>query len=135
MLSVAFSHDGRILASANADNTITLWRYPIRGRFGVPIVQHPAAVTSVAFSPSGRLLASGDYLGLVYITTPSGTRKRVLSPPRAPDAVSDIAFDRSGRLLAVSYFGGTIELWNVSSGRLIGSPLKATARGSVYSIA
>ena len=135
VLSVAFSHDGRILASANADNTITLWRYPIRGRFGVPIVQHPAAVTSVAFSPSGRLLASGDYLGLVYITTPSGTRKRVLSPPRAPDAVSDIAFDRSGRLLAVSYFGGTIELWNVSSGRLIGSPLKATARGSVYSIA
>ena len=130
VLSVAFSHDGRILASANADNTITLWRYPIRGGYffpGVPIVQHPAAVTSVAFSPSGRLLGCSGITWDWFTSRRCWERESGLCPP---DAVSDIAFDRSGRLLAVSYFGGTIELWNVSSGRLIGSPLEGAPRAA-----
>src|SRR5882724_11633088 len=58
VLAVAFSPDGRLLASSSRDKTIKLWD-PRSGKLARTLAGHAADVYSVAFSPKGDLLASG----------------------------------------------------------------------------
>jgi WD40 repeat protein len=57
--SVAFSPDGRLLASGSYDKTIKLWDVA-SGREVRTLSGHTSRVLEVAFSPDGRLLASGS---------------------------------------------------------------------------
>ena len=62
VLSVSFSPDGQILASASGDNTVRLWN-PNTGQLLNTLIGHTDWVYSVSFSPDGKTLASGgaDY--------------------------------------------------------------------------
>lgn len=56
--AVAFSPDGRILATGSDDETVRLWEVGSNKLIG-ELTGHRATVTQVAFSPDGKRLAAG----------------------------------------------------------------------------
>ncbi|MCG8623182.1 MAG: hypothetical protein MJE68_14450, partial [Proteobacteria bacterium] len=58
-MAIAYSPDGKMLASAGRDETVRLWN-PKTGENGATLTGHGGLVTGVAFSPDGKRLFSGS---------------------------------------------------------------------------
>jgi WD domain, G-beta repeat len=109
--TVAFSPNGRTLASASIDETVRLWN-PATGKpIGGPLTGHTDLVRSVAFSPDGRTLASASNDKTVRLWNPT-TRKPIGGPLTGhTGAVYSVAFSPDGRTLASASADETVRLW------------------------
>ena len=65
---LAFSHDGRLLASGGFDSTIKLWDLA-SGRELQTLKGHKGSITAIAFSPDGKLVVSGSDDGSARLWT------------------------------------------------------------------
>jgi WD40 repeat protein len=120
---IAFSPDGRVVASGNWDGSVILWDPQTRQPVGDPLRGHEDGVQSVAFSPNGRTLASGDSNGSVILwDTQRGQQigEPLIGEPLRRDVpdVFSVAFSPDGKILASG--GGAVILWDTQSRQQIG---------------
>jgi WD40 repeat protein len=108
LTSVAFSPNGRTLASGGRDRMIKLWDVASgKERASIECV---GDVQTVAFSPSGNLLASWDHQ-TVRLWDPNTCREL----QRIPSSIPCLAFSPNGNCLALADADkDTILLWDLS---------------------
>ena len=82
-MSIAFSPDGRILATARCCGTIRLWD-AVTGTLRAPLIAHSSGIPSVTFSQDGRTLASSSYDGTVGLWTWRRERSSAISGMETP---------------------------------------------------
>ncbi|MEV0295563.1 hypothetical protein [Nocardia sp. NPDC050710] len=130
--------DGRLAASAGADNTVRLWDLSDRqnpAALGAPLTGHSDFVADVEFSPDGTLLASAgaeDTVRLWDVRDPAHARP--IGAPLPIGYPTMVAFGSDGTTLATSGADDGITFWDIadpSRPTVIGTPV-ALPRGDDF---
>ena len=111
--SVAFSLDGKTLASGSWDQTIRLWDVETEQLLHI-LTGHTSHVTSVAFSLDGQTLVSGSWDSTIRLWNPNtGEHQKTLTDHA--DGVGSVVFSPDGQILASGSGDQTINLWNTTT--------------------
>ena len=113
--ALAFSPDGRLLATGSYDGTTKLWNIAT-GDTIATLTGHTNEVNSLAFSPDGRLLATDSGTAKLWNIA---TGDVIATLTGHTDGTSNLAFSPDGRLLATGSSDRTTKLWNIATGNVI----------------
>ncbi|MBW2263460.1 MAG: protein kinase, partial [Deltaproteobacteria bacterium] len=111
---LAFSPDGRTLASASQDRTVRIWSVP-DGSLTRILAGHEAAIMGVSFSIDGTFIAtaSADSTAGIW-DVGAGTRLHTLEGHAGP--VFSVAFSPDGTEIATNSNDGSLRLWDSATG-------------------
>jgi WD40 repeat protein len=107
--SVAYSADGKQIASCSDDGTVLVWDVLTGSRR--TFRTNSDRISSVAFSPDGTQIASDRTL----INLSTGSRTHRLGD----DLVTSLAFSPDGRFLASGCLNGACQIWDASTHQAI----------------
>jgi tetratricopeptide (TPR) repeat protein len=127
---VAFSPDGRLIATACDDNNARLWSVET-GLQATPPLGHFAPVWRTLFSPDGKILLTfgGDGVARLWKTS-SGM---AMVEPLHPEArLAECCFDSSGRRVATASVDGATRVWDAATGEPLTPGLRHA--GEAYSV-
>lgn len=113
--SIAFSRDGKLLASGAYDGRIRLWN-PTTGEKKSILQGHTRQISTLAFSPDGTLLASNSVDGTIIVwDVEKGSQRFSIS---AQTSEQRFAFSPDGNTLAIAYGGSDVpvQLYDMVSG-------------------
>ncbi len=114
LISLAWSPNGRFIATGTQENTIQFFRLPPRGEEPLCMSGYPAKVKQLAWDRTARFLATngGDTV-TIWDVSGSGPAGRIpLQLAAHPAGISALAYQRRGDVLASGCESGVIILWN-----------------------
>ncbi|MEB3231699.1 MAG: TIR domain-containing protein [Leptolyngbyaceae bacterium] len=110
---LAFSPNGKALASASDDPTINLWN--METAEVLPLKGHQESVNSISFSPDSTVLASASSDQTIKLwDVATGKERQTLTGHTS--SLRDISFSPNGKVLASASNDQTVKLWDVATG-------------------
>jgi WD40 repeat protein len=114
VFALAFSPDGRLLASGGEDYSVKVWELST-GHLLRTLAGHAGEINAVTFSPDGRILASASRDKSVKLWDAT-TGKLVRTLNKHSESVLAIAFASDGRSLASWGTDNTVKFWDIATG-------------------
>ena len=115
-IPIAFSPDGKHIASADTDRSAAIWEISPQGSREVVTVAHPAGMTGrISVSTDGKMFATTNYDGTVQVWDfPSGQERiKILAHE---GAVWNASFSPDGSRLVTAGEDNQVNVWDISSG-------------------
>src|SRR5258706_8482032 len=113
--SVAFTADGKTLASGGDDETVRLWDVNT-GKQRAVLEPHPHWVRSLAITLNGKTLVAGCWDGTVHVWDLASAKKRLTFRAHT-NSVGSVALSPDGKTLA-SGLTHMVKLWDVETGKV-----------------
>jgi len=110
--SIAYSSNGRMLASGSADGTVRIWDMRTGEELMTPLRSGDGAVWSVSLATNGESVVSGTDVGVVCVWSLVDAHAYAQRLRGHSAAVSSVLYSPKGSHLASTSTDSTVILWN-----------------------
>jgi WD40 repeat protein len=115
--NVAYSYDGKFIASCSDDRTVMIWSTDLTKKDPImTLTGHTAPVLTALYSFDSKYLATADERGVVKIwSMPSGELVRSMNAHT--DLVQDVAFAEDNKTLVTGSLDKSVKMWDLTTGQ------------------